>query len=181
MKNPGYEKEEIDLLKAECVEEGLSFVMVEDEDFGEDFEDEDQYVHFQFVGMHEGQEVIYDTILSTLSMHHSALLYEAAEEKVMKIYKDFVPYELRKPNHKPNEEAEQMIEELIEEMEDEETIKVAEFVNKELDFEYGIGLEVGLNLEEITIEDIESFIADFNAGTLKLDKTLYSFKNGFED
>ena len=66
-------------------------------------------------------------------------------------------------------------------MEDEETIKVSEFVEIELDFEYGIGLDIALNVEEITVEVIEDFIKNFNAGTVKLDKTMYSFKHGFEE
>jgi hypothetical protein len=178
MMNDGFKQEEIDQLKAECEDEGQNFVLVEDE---EDFDDESEFAHFQFVGMHEGKEVIYDALLSTLSLHHSSLLYEEAEKKVIKIYKDFVPFEQRVEGVKVNEEAEQMIEELIEEMEDEETIKVSEFVEIELDFEYGIGLDIALNVEEITVEVIEDFIKDFNAGTVKLDKTMYSFKHGFEE
>jgi hypothetical protein len=180
MINSGFEKEEIEKLKNECREEGQSFVFVEDED-EEDFEDDGDFVHFQFVGEYEGKEVIYDTILSTLSLHHNSLLFEEAEKKVMKLYKDYVPYENRPANAKVNEEAEQMIEEFIEEMEDEETIKVAELIEVDPDFEFGIGLEVALNVEEITLEVIEKFISEFNAGTLKLDKTLYSFKNDYED
>jgi hypothetical protein len=180
MKNPGYSKEEIDLLKAECEEEGNIFVLIE-EDEDEDMDDDGDFAHFQFVGMHEGQEVIYDTIMSTLSFHHSSLLYEEAENKVKKVYKDFLAYEDRPADYKVNVEAEELMEEFIQEMEDEETIKVSEFVDKELDFDFGIGLEVALNIEEITFDDIEQFIEDFNSGKLKLDKTLYSFKNGFDE
>lgn len=176
--NEGYTKEEIDLLKKECIAEGQNFVLIDDD---EEFDDSGEFFHFQFIGMHEGKEVIYDTIMSTLALHHSSLLYEEAEAKVVKIYKDFVPYEDRKPNYKPNEQAEEMMEELIEEMEEEETIKIAEFVEKDLDFEFGIGLEVSLNMEEITLDTIEKFIADFNAGTVVLDKTLYSFHHGFDE
>ncbi len=180
MENPGYSKEEIDLLKAECEEEGNNFVLIEDED-DEDMDDDGDYAHFQFVGMHEGKEVIYDAIMSTLSFHHSSLLYEEAEKKVKKLHKDFLAYEDRPSDYVVNPEAEELMEEFIEEMEDEETIKVAEFVTKEFDFEFGIGLDIALNIEEITFDDIEQFIEDFNAGKLELDKTMYSFKNGFED
>jgi len=78
-------------------------------------------------------------------------------------------------------EAELMMEELIQEMEDEETIKVSEFVETDFEFDFGIGIDAALNVEEITVEVIEKFITDFNNGTLNLDKTLYSFKDGFED
>ena len=174
--NAGYTQEEIDLLKEECKELDQSFVLIDDEP-----EEEADYVQFQFVGKHEGKEVIYDAVLSTLSMHHSSRLYEEAEKKIVKIYKDFVPYELRDENSPVNEEAELMMEELIQEMEDEETIKVSEFVEIDMDFDFGIGIDAALNVEEITVDVIEKFISDFNNGTLKLDKTLYSFKDGFED
>lgn len=174
--NAGYTKEEIDLLKEECAELDQNFVLVDDEP-----EEEADYAQFQFVGKHDGKEVIYDAVLSTLSMHHSSRLYEEAEKKISKIYKDFVPYELREENTVVNEEAELMMEELIQEMEDEDTIKVSEFVEIDLDFDFGIGIDAALNVEEITVEVIDKFISDFNAGTLKLDKTLYSFKDGFED
>ncbi len=174
--NAGYTQEEIDLLKEECKELDQSFVLIDDEP-----EEEADYVQFQFVGKHEGKEVIYDAVLSTLSMHHSSRLYEEAEKKIVKIYKDFVPYELRDENSPVNEEAELMMEELIQEMEDEETIKVSEFVEIDMDFDFGIGIDAALNVEEITVDVIEKFISDFNNGTLELDKTLYSFKDGFED
>lgn len=174
--NAGYTQEEIDLLKEECQELDQSFVLVDDEP-----EEEADYVQFQFVGKHEGKEVIYDAVLSTLSMHHSSRLYEEAEKKISKIYKDFVPYELRDENSPVNEEAELMMEELIQEMEDEETIKVSEFVEIDTDFDFGIGIDAALNVDEITVDVIEKFISDFNEGTLKLDKTLFSFKDGFED
>lgn len=174
--NAGYTQEEVDLLKEECKELDQNFVLIDDEP-----EEEADYVQFQFVGQHEGKEVIYDAVLSTLSMHHSSRLYEEAEKKISKIYKDFVPYELRDENSPVNEEAELMMEELIQEMEDEETIKVSEFVELDFDFDFGIGIDAALNVDEITVEVIEKFISDFNTGTLKLDKTLYSFKDGFED
>jgi hypothetical protein len=47
--------------------------------------------------------------------------------------------------------------------------------NYKEDEEYGIGLDVALNVEEIDNEVITKFVNDFNAGTLNLDKTLYSF------
>ncbi len=176
--NPGFEKEEIEKLKAECLEEGQNFVLVDDED---EFEDEGEFYHFQFVGQYEGKEVIYDAVLSTLSLHHSSLVYEEAENKVMKIYKDYVPFEDRTDKTNITEDAEQMLMEFIEEIEADETIKVSEFVDIDPDFDFGVGIEAALNLDEIDLETIEKFIADFNAGKLKLDKTLYSFKNGFED
>lgn len=180
MMNAGFDKEEIDKLKEECDEMGQNFVFIDDEE--DEIEDADDFVHFQFVGMHEGKEVIYDTILSTLSLHHSSLVFEAAEQEYMKVNKKYVPLELRADDDEDiNEEDEELLEEIIEGIEDEETIKVAEFIEIDLDFEYGIGIEVALNVDEITLDTIEEFIEDFNSGKLNLDKTLFSFKNDFED
>ncbi len=172
--NAGFDPEEIQMLKEECAEEGNSFVLVEDEDM--ELSETGEMAHIQFVGMYDGREVIYDAVINTLQIYHNSMVYEAAEKKVAAIYKDFLPLEQRTPDYKVNEEAELLIEELIEEMEEEETIKVAEYIEVDTDFEYGVGLDVGLNVPEITVEVIEKFIEEFNEGTIQLDTTLYSFK-----
>ena len=182
IKNAGYDPAEIAQLKQECENEDSIFVYFEDEeDFGHS---NDEYAHFQFVGDYKGQEVIYDAVIYTLRLHHSSLVYEAAEKKAMKSFPLYVPMENRDENYKANdaldEEVELMITELIEEIEENEEIKVQENVEVDEDFEYGVGLDVCLNVEEIDDEVVENFINDFLAGTLKLDKTLYSF-SGEED
>ena len=60
-------------------------------------------------------------------------------------------------------------------------VKVAENVEVDEDFEYGVGLDVCLNVEMIDDEVVENFIADFLAGKLNLDKTLYSFTSEDEE
>lgn len=175
--NLGLDKKEVELLKKECEAEGLPFMLVEDEDEDDDFLEPGDYTEFQFVGKYKGQEVIYNAAMFTLALHHNSLVFEEAEAKIKKLYKDYVPVEDRTEKTKINEEAELMLEELIEEMEDEETIKVSEFMEIDDNFEYGIGLEICLNVEEIDDEVIEKFVNEFNAGTFELDKTLYSFKN----
>lgn len=176
-KNPGYDPNEIAKLKAECAEEGSNFVLVEDD---QDFSDTGEYVQFQFVGKYNGEEVIYDAALFTLELHYGSMVVEAAEEKVKKIDKNFVSIEERGPGYKPNEESDALVQEFIEELEEEDAIKVSEFCEMDFDFDFGIGLEVALNVGEITEEIITKFIEDFNAGTLELDKDLYSFKEDEE-
>ncbi|MFN3849900.1 MAG: hypothetical protein ACK4NY_10745 [Spirosomataceae bacterium] len=177
-KNLGFDKAEIEQLKQECKAEGNNFVIVEDED---GMGDSGEFAHFQFVGKYEGQEVIYDAVLTTLRLYHNSIVFEEAEKKIKKLYPNYVDIEKRKPNYQPDEEAEMMMEELIEEMEEEETIKVAEFIEVDKDFEYGIGLDIYLNVEEIDAKIITKFVNEFNAGTLQLDKTLYSFKSEEEE
>jgi hypothetical protein len=176
--NEGFDPIEIAELKKECEQEGQNYVIVEDED---GMNDSGEFAHFQFVGKHEGKEVIFDAVMGTLRLNHSSLVFEEAEERMKKAYPNYVELEKRKPNHKEDEELELMLEEIIEELEEEEVIKVSEFVEIETDFEYGIGLDISLNVEEIDDDVITKFISDFNGGTLKLDPTLYSFTSEEEE
>ncbi|GAB4018696.1 hypothetical protein EXU85_13970 [Spirosoma sp. KCTC 42546] len=176
-KNEGFDPEEISALKDECLQEGKSFVIVEDDDL--DTLDEGECVHIQFPGSYQGQEVIFDTLVYTLRLHHSSLVYEMAVEQVQKTFPEYVPPEERKSNYKIapelEEEAETALTELIEEIEETETVKVQEHVEVDTQSDYGIALDVCLNVDEITDEVIEDFVSHFKANTLSLDKTLYSF------
>jgi hypothetical protein len=174
MKNPGYDPAEIENLKRECEQEGLPFVLVEDE---LDLEDTGEYAQFQFVGRKNEEEVIYDVAMYSLRMQHSSKLLEEAEKMVKKKFKDFVPLELRNERYKANEDADLLVQEYVEELEDDESITVAESLDEDLSFEYGIGLEVVLNVEEVTDQVITKFINEFNGGTLELDTTQRSFKH----
>jgi hypothetical protein len=180
-KNEGFEPATIQLLKEECKEEGSSFVYVEDEDDDLEVLNSGECVHIQFVGKHKDSEVIYDAIIYTLRLHHSSLVYEMAMEKVKKSFPQYIPVEERKPDYRIDAELEEEIElfltELIEEIEETEAVKVQEHIEIDHEFEYGISLDVCLNVEEISEEVIEDFIAQFNSNTLKLDKTMYSFTN----
>lgn len=182
-KNDGYDPKEIAQLRQECENEGSTFVYFEDEeDFGHSA---DEYAHFQFIGNYKGQEVIFDAVIYTLRLHHSSLVFEAAEKKAMAHFPLYTPMENRDETFKANdaldEEVELMITELIEEIEENEEIKVAENVEIDEEFEYGVGLDVCLNVEEIDDEVVENFIADFLADKLQLDKTLYSFTTEADD
>jgi hypothetical protein len=55
-------------------------------------------------------------------------------------------------------------------------VKVQEHVEVDPHLDFGIGLDIGLNVETINSQVIEKFIKEFNEGKLKLDKTLYSFQ-----
>lgn len=172
--NLGFDAEEIALLKSEILEEGTNFVLVDDE---ADLDDSGEFAHFQFIGKNNGKEVIYDAMLTTLRLHHSGLLYEEAEKIVKKEYSKYKPIEEREDDYEIDEDAELFLEELIEQFEDNETYQVAEFIEVDNDFEYGIGIDASLNVSEITVEVIEKFIKDFNGNSLKLDSTLVTFKN----
>lgn len=172
--NEGFDPIEIAELKKECEQEGQNYVIVEDED---GMNDSGEFAHFQFVGNYEGKEVIYDAVMGTLRLNHSSLVFEEAEIRMKKAYPNYIEIDKRKPSYKVDEDMELMLEEIIEELEEEEDFKVSEFVEVETDFEYGIGLDIALNVEEIDNEVITKFVNDFNGGNLKLDPTLYSFSS----
>ena len=80
-----------------------------------------------------------------------------------------------------DEEAEILLTEFIEEIEENEEISVREHVEVDDKFDYGIGLEVGLNKTEINEKIINDFIIRFNSGRLQLDTNVYSFSNEDEE
>ncbi len=182
-KNEGYDPEEISALKDECQQEGKSFVFVEDDDL--DVLEEGECAHIQFPGKYQGEEVIFDALVYTLRLHHSSLVYEMALEQVRKTYPEYVPPEDRKPTYKITpeleEEAETALTEIIDEIEETETVKVQEHVDVDMESDYGIALDVCLNVDEVTDEVIEDFIKRFTGNTLSLDTTLYSFTNEEEN
>lgn len=181
--NPGFDPEEIKKLQAECQQEGRNFIYVEDE-FDED-ESIDEHAHVQFVGSYEGKDTIYDALIYTLRLHHSALVYDVALERLQQQIPGYLPPDERSSDvqvdPEQDEEAEFVLTELIEEIEDNEEIKVQEHVDLESDFDFGIGLEVGLNVDAIDDEIISDFITKFNANQLKLDTSIYSFKSEEEE
>jgi hypothetical protein len=75
-----------------------------------------------------------------------------------------------------DDEVEMMILEIIDEIEENDDIKVSEYVELDEDFDFGISLEAALYVAALEEEVIEKFISDFNSNSLKLDSSLYSFK-----
>lgn len=172
--NPGFDPQEIEQLKAECKTEGKIFVRVEDE---LDLSETGDYAQFQFVGQKDGKDVIYDVAMFALELHYQSSVLEEAERRLAKIRKDFVPLDEREANYKPVEEHEELLEEFMEEIEEEDELKVSEYLEIDESFDFGIGIEVALNEPEITDEVIHDFIIKFNAGNLNLDPNLYSYKH----
>jgi len=182
--NPGFDPEEIAQLKRECKAERLSFVYVSDELEDDEEQENNEHAHIQFVGFFKEKEVVYDALIYTLRLHHSTLVYDAALEKLKKEFPDYVSQDERTDDYpddpERDEEAEMLLTEFIEEIEENEEITVREHVETDDQFDYGIGLEVGLNKTEINEKVINDFIIRFNSGRLQLDSTLYSFTGSEE-
>jgi hypothetical protein len=81
-----------------------------------------------------------------------------------------------KPLTSEEEEIGWFITEIIMDLEEEETVKVQEFVDLDTSHEFGVGLDASLNVEEINEKVVAKFIQEFNDDTLVLDDTLYSFQ-----
>lgn len=181
--NPGFDPEEIAQLKRECKAERLNFVYVTDE--FEDEEENNEHAHVQFVGYYKEAEVVYDALIYTLRLHHSTLVYDAALEKLKVQMPDYISPDERDGSEKidfdRDEEAEILLTEFIEEIEENEEITVREHVEVDDKFDYGIGLEVGLNKTEINDKVINDFIIRFNSGRLQLDTNVYSFTTEDEE
>jgi len=181
--NRGYDPAVIAEFKVRLSESGSGY-LVEDE--GENAE---EYAHFQFVGTYRGAEVIYDAALYTLRLNHESEVYEIAEQRTARQFPDFKKIDYDEdidsgqgdaPVGEREEEIGLFMAEIIMELEEEEAVKVREHVEIDDDTDFGVSLDAGLHVEKITPAVIEQFIQEFNAGSLKLDDTLYSFQTGDE-
>jgi hypothetical protein len=175
--NKGFSPSEIAAYRAEMKSVGKPFL------YDDDDERSEEYAHFFFIGSHEGREVIYDTVLYTLRMQHESELFEIAEYRAAKKFPDYkkISYEEdENGNLEPLDDLEEEIglfmAEVIMELEEEEAVKVKEHVTQDLNVDFGIALDVGLHVEEISEKTIAQFIEQFNSKALQLDETLYSFQ-----
>ncbi|HLU89574.1 MAG TPA: hypothetical protein VKZ51_07040 [Cyclobacteriaceae bacterium] len=180
--NEGISPESIEALKNELSASGKSFKIIPSEDNSEEF------VNFYFVGMYEGREVIYDAALYTLRLHHSSEIYELAEHKAAQKFPNFkgIHYEEDengnlKPLSPDEEEIGLYMTEVIMQLEEDEEVKVQEFIDVDTNHDYGIGLDAALNLEYIDEDAIARFVREFNEDSIQLDDTLYSFQSEEEE
>lgn len=176
--NIGFQPAEIEKIKEQCRKLKQSYVINEEEPQG------DEFAHFLFVGKHEGKEVVFDAVMYTLRLHHSSVLYEMAEDRAVQQFPDYKPWDFEEDDNGElklpedlDEEVELFKAEVMDELEENESVKVKEYLHLDTEFDYGIALEICLNVEEVTSDLIEKFVKDFNNGTLKLDETLYTFKH----
>lgn len=173
--NEGFDPEVIQEYRSQMNDNG--YLVLESEDNG------DEYVNFMFIGDYKGREVIYDAVIYTLRLNHHSDMYEIAEKRTTERFPEFnsMTYSVDE-NGDLNELSEKEEEiglymtELILELEEEGEVKVKEHVDVDTSLDFGIGLDIGLNVEEVTPEVITNFIKEYTTGQLKLDETLYSFE-----
>jgi hypothetical protein len=180
--NKGFDPVVIADYKSRMKAGGKGFLWEESE------ENNDECAHFYFVGKYEGREVIYDAVLYTLRLQHQSELFEIAEHKAAKHfpqYKKITYKEDENGNLQPLDELEEeiglFIAEVIMDLEEADEVKVREHVDLDTKLDFGIGLDAGLHVENISIRVIEKFIKDFNEDSLTIDPALYSFQTEDEE
>lgn len=174
--NKGFEPEVIAEYRRKVDAGKKPFLIVESEDNSE------EYVNFNFIGTYEGKEVVYDAVIFTLRLHYNSELYEIAEHKAAQRFPNFknIRYEEDengdlKALNSEQEEIGLFMAEVMMELEEEENIQVQEHLELDPHVDFGVGLDAALNVEKVTEKVIQRFVEQFNAGTLQLDETLYTF------
>ena len=174
--NKGFSQEVIADYRRKMEAKNQNFLIVESEDNSE------EYVNFYFIGKYEGKEVLYDAVIYTLRLHYHSELYEIAEHKAAQRFPNFknIKYEEDengdlKALNSEQEEIGLYMAEIMMELEDEEAVKVQEHIEIDPHLDFGIGLDAALNVQEIDKKVISKFVKDYNAGTLQLDDTMYTF------
>ncbi len=175
--NEGFKINKIKALKDQMAASRLPYIVIDSE------ENNDEFLNFYFIGSHEGQEVIYDAAMYTLRLQHESELYEIAEHEAAKRFSSFKKIQYEEDENGDmkaldieEEEIGLFMAEIILELEEEEAVKVKEHVEMDTNLDFGIGLDIGLNVTSITDDVVTKFIADFNQDKLSLDDTLYSFQ-----
>lgn len=154
-----------------------NFLIIDTED------NSDEYVNFNFIGTYEGKEIIFDAVLYTLRIHYHSELFELAEHKAAQRFPNYksIDYEEDENGNMKalNDEMEEIglyLAEVMMELEEEEAVKVQEHLYLDPNVDFGVGMDVGLNVEQITPEIISRFVKQYNENSLVLDETLYTFE-----
>ena len=180
--NKGIDICRIENFKADLEKSGKNYCIVESDD------NSDEYVNFNFVGIYEGKEVIYDAAIYTLRLHHASELYEVAEHRAAKHFPEFKSIKYEEDENGDLEALDDFEEEIglfmaevITELEAEDEIKVSEHLEIDDKIDFGIGLDVALNIGVINDAVISKFINDYNEDSFEQDPTAYSFQLQEED
>jgi hypothetical protein len=180
-RNKGFEESVIQEYSEKLRAAGKNYLLSKEDEMT------DEMAHFYFIGKHEDKEVIFDTVLYTLRLQHESELFDIAEHRAANQFSDYekISYDEDENGNlqllgEREEEIGMFMAEVILELEEEESVKVREHVDYDIHADFGIGLDVGLHVDQITSTTISRFIESFNSNTLKLDNTMYSFQTKTE-
>lgn len=151
-------------------------------------ENNDEFINFFFEGIHEGKPVLYDAALYTLRLYYNSELYEIAEHKAAQRFPEFATIRYEEDENGDLKELSSLEEEIglfmtevIMDIEEEGSIKVQEHVEIDPNLDLRVGLDAGLNVEEVNEKLVSDFVERFNSGALELDDTMYTFQTEDED
>lgn len=174
MTNKGFDLIELNKLQSQMTKSGKNYVLIDSEDNSDDFK------NFMFIGNHEGKDVIYDAVIYTLKVQHHSEVYEIAENEAAIKFPSYKRFDTLGADVDElddlDEEVGLFMAEVMEEIEDEERVKVQEHIDVDLNNDFGIGLDVGLNIVMVDDVVISDFITKFNNDEVQLDTTFYAFQ-----
>jgi hypothetical protein len=178
--NEGFDPVVIAEFQSKLDSAGKKFLPVDEHNNSEEF------FHFRFLGHYQSKRVIYDAVLTTLRLEHESELYELAESITAERFPTWNREESSAETTSPEEATLQEevglhMAEVILGLQEEGAIKVKEYLDIDADGDFGVSLDVGLQVERITPFVIEKFIDQFMNDKLVLDDTLYSFQLDEED
>lgn len=172
----------IEDLKSQMASVNKNHVVIDSED------NSDEYINFYFIGMYEGKEVVYDAAIYTLRLHYHSELYEVAEHKAAKFFPEFESIRYKEDENgdleildDKEEEIGLYMAEVMMELEEEGEIKVKEHVEIDPNLDSCVGLDAALNVDEINDGVISDFVNKYNADTLELDDTYFTFQTQDEE
>jgi hypothetical protein len=138
----------------------------------EEQDDEKQMAYIYFIGTFDGKPVIYDSYITTLANEYQLLVMEEAEDEFFARYPELVDVDY----DELSEDLKDELDMLMDQVHDQKMVEVCESLDYyEDEEETSIGLEVGLNVPEITDEVMTAFIQKFNAGNFEPDETSHRF------
>ena len=178
--NEGFDPVVIAEFQSKLDSAGKKFLPVDEHNNSEEF------FHFRFLGHYQSKRVIYDAVLTTLRLEHESELYELAESITAERFPKWNREESSTESNTPEQAALQEevglhMAEVILGLQEEGAVKVKEYLDIDEDGDFGVSLDVGLQVERITASVIEKFIDQFTTDKLVLDDTLYSFQLAEED
>ncbi len=168
---------EIEKLRKECAKIGKSFVYNLDE---EQDDEEKQFASFFFVGKDQGREVIFDSYISTLSHEYHMNVLDEAEGLFFDKHPELQETEFFELDEKQQLEYDAMVDSVYAA----DKIRVQEdalIYEEEDEQSVTIGIEVFLNVQEVTEQVIADFVKKFNADTFTPSEELFSFAQEAND
>lgn len=141
----------IEEIKNEIEKSSNNFMMINNED------NSDEYANFYFIGIYERKEVVYDAVMYTLRLHHNSELYEIAEHKAAQRFPEFEKIKYEEDENGDlkllddnEEEIGLFMAEIMMGLEEEGEVRVREHVDIDIHLDFGVGLNVELNIEHIS-------------------------------